>query len=337
MRAQARFQGALLILAAALIIGVALIASAQDGAQQEAPATPSFPPPTEGQYRHTPPTLDELPEGPLADSILRGWEIFNETQKFKGVYTYSDMTCASCHMGEGAVEFAAPVWPAATTLPAYRGKNWRVNSLEDRISDCFAYSMNGVAPAMGSDDMTALVAYHTWMAQGAPMGEGNIYGRGYGTLPEAELEPDYARGQTVFENNCAVCHGADGQGQRVGEEVVFPPLWGDGSYNWGAGMTRIPTAAAFIYNNMPLGQPHFLSQQEAWDVALFMNSHERPQDPRYTGDVAETREKHSNFHSLTMYGQEVNGVVLGDHDNTGAKPFLRPDTLLFEPPSPAED
>ena len=78
---------------------------------------------------------------------------------------------------------------------------------------------------------------------------------------------------------------------------------------------------------MPLGKPGSLTAQQAWDLALFINSQERPQDPRYTGDAAATRDLYSDFHSLTMYGLEVNGKVLGQHDNTGAKPFLRPDNL----------
>lgn len=78
---------------------------------------------------------------------------------------------------------------------------------------------------------------------------------------------------------------------------------------------------------MPLGQPGRLTDQEAWDVALFINSQERPQDPRYTGNAKETREKFMNFHKATMYGTEVNGKVLGQHDNTGEKPFLKPDVL----------
>lgn len=291
----------------------------------------TFPAPVAGQYIHEPPALEDLPDGPLGEAILRGWDIFNNTQDYKGIYTYSDMTCASCHLAEGMMPFSAPVWPVATTYPDYRGKNWRINTLEERISDCFAYSMNGVAPEPGSDDMTAIVAYHTWMAQGAPFGEGDIYGRGYGAMSPAVQEPDFDRGAIVYEASCAICHGADGQGLQVAGETVFPPVWGDGSYNWGAGMSRIPTLAAFVYRNMPLGQPGLLSEQEAWDVAQFINSHERPQDPRYTGDVHETRERHANFHSNTLYGTEVNGQVLGDHDNTGAKPFLRPESLRFEP------
>src|SRR5690625_1173705 len=114
----------------------------------------------------------------------------------------------------------------------------------------------------------------------------------------------------------------------AGGETVFPPVWGDGSYNWGAGMSRIPMLAAFVKRNMPLGQPGTLSDQESWDVAQYVNSHERPQDPRYTGDVQETRERYfDTFHQHTLYGTEVQGRVLGDHDNVGHKDFLKPDVL----------
>lgn len=83
-------------------------------------------------------------------------------------------------------------------------------------------------------------------------------------------------------------------------------------------MGRISNAAAFVKANMPLGLPGTLTEQQAWDVALYMNSHERPQDPRYTGSVQDTRQA---FHATedSMYGREVAGRVLGD---TGPpKPF----------------
>jgi thiosulfate dehydrogenase len=41
-------------------------------------------------------------------------------------------------------------------------------------------------------------------------------------------------------------------------------------------MTRVLTAGRFIKARMPLGQPD-LSDDEAYDVAAFVNSHERPQ------------------------------------------------------------
>jgi thiosulfate dehydrogenase len=82
--------------------------------------------------------------------------------------------------------------------------------------------------------------------------------------------------------------------------VVFPALWGPNSYNWGAGMHKVNTAAAYIKWNMPLGISSsvqmyaLLTDQEAWDVAAFMNSHERPQDPRFKGNFSRTA---STFHS----------------------------------------
>jgi thiosulfate dehydrogenase len=53
-----------------------------------------------------------------------------------------------------------------------------------------------------------------------------------------------------------------------------------------------------------------LSDQEAWDVAAYIDSHERPQDPRYVQSVEATRLK---FHdsAASMYGIQVDGHVLG--------------------------
>jgi thiosulfate dehydrogenase len=61
---------------------------------------------------------------------------------------------------------------------------------------------------------------------------------------------------------------------------------------------------------MPLSRPNTLSDQEAWDVAAYMDSHERPQDPRYVGSVDATRLK---FHDSaeSMYGVKVDGHVIG--------------------------
>lgn len=299
----------------------------------EAPLPPGAPAPERGQYQHTPPTLESLQESTaihpgLKAVILRGRDIFMNTQQFRGTYVFNDMNCKSCHPGEGRLPWSGPVWPAATTFPDFRGKNQQVNSLEERIAGCFAYSMNGSPPAYGSDDMVALVAYHRWMATGAPVYEGNIYGRGYRHLG-TRIPPGTSRerGEAIYRTQCAACHGADGGGLRHNGAPLMPALWGDNAYNWGSGMSRIFTAAAFIHLNMPFGQGGSLSPQEAWDVALFVNSHERPQDPRYTGSAKETRQRYENFHRHSLYGTDVDGRVLGQHDNTGEKPFLKPPVL----------
>jgi thiosulfate dehydrogenase len=80
-------------------------------------------------------------------------------------------------------------------------------------------------------------------------------------------------------------------------------------------MASIKNAAEFIRANMPYGRGGTLSVQQAWDVATYIDSQVRPQDPRFTGDVQQTRKK---FHDSPsdMYGRTVNGAVLGDPAST---------------------
>lgn len=293
-----------------------------------------FPEPEETQLLHIPPTMQDLenakihPE--LKKVIRRGYDLFTNTQQLRGENVFNNMNCSSCHLGEGRMPFSAPIWPAAVTLPDYRGKNDHVNNLEERIAGCFTYSMNGKPPKYGSDNMVALSAYHAWLATGVEMYPTQpIYGRGF-PAPERPEKLSYARGKELYSEKCAVCHQPDGTGLRVDGHTVFPAPWGDMSNNWGAGIVRLHTAAGFIKNNMPLGQPNSLSDQEAWDIAFYMDSQERPQDPRYTGNVQETLELYGpTFHKHSLYGQirGRDGKRLADHENTGEKDFLKPDTV----------
>ncbi|WP_456264709.1 beta-lactamase hydrolase domain-containing protein [Caballeronia glebae] len=79
---------------------------------------------------------------------------------------------------------------------------------------------------------------------------------------------------------------------------------------WGAGMHEIQNAAGVIKANMPLGLGGTLTDQQAWDVAMFMDSHERPQDPRFVGSVEATRTKYQDSLNFDV-GKSVNGHVLG--------------------------
>lgn len=292
-----------------------------------------LPQPKAGELVHVPPTMEDLENSKMHPElkrvIRRGYDLFMNTQQLRGKNVFNSMNCSSCHMGEGRLPYAGPVWPAAVTLPDYRPKNNHVNNLEERIAGCFSYSMNGTPPAYGSDDMLALAAYHQWLAKGVEMyPSAPLYGRGYPKLDDPKQKPDYARGKQVYEAKCSLCHGNDGAGLVQKDKVVFPAVWGDDSFNWGAGIARTFTLAAFVKHNMPLGQRGTLSDQEAWDVAYYIDTQERPQDPRYTGDVKETRAKYeATFHKTTNYGLTVNGKLLGDHDNTGSKPFLMPAVL----------
>lgn len=317
----------ILITLGALLFGLANLALAQS------PSFPiNYPAPKDNQFLHKAPTLDDLeasnlhPE--LKRTIRRGYDLFVDTQQLRGKNVFNDMNCKSCHMGEGRLHFAAPVWNGKISMPDFRGKNGHVNNLEERIAGCFTYSMNGKPPAYGSDDMVALATYHEWLTKGVPTFQrGNYYGTGYPIDP-APQTPSYQRGEKLYADNCSLCHGQEGEGMRINGKSQFPAVWGDNSYNWGAGISRPRTLAGFIRNNMPLGQPLSMSIQESWDLAEYINSQERPQDPRYTGDVVETREKYlKTFHINSYYGLKKQGRLLGDHSNLGAKDFLAPDAL----------
>lgn len=258
----------------------------------------------------------EIPTGPQGDAIRRGRAIFTNTRRFAPQYAGSDLSCSSCHLDARRQANAAPMWAAWVAYPRYRSKDRAISTMEDRIRGCFTYSMNaqysaaGTAPPPGSDIYRDLQTYFYWLAQGAPTG-GDMAGSGFPTPPLSTSGYDHARGATVYAQHCAGCHGADGAGQRNPDgSITIPPLWGDRSFNWGAGMARIDLAAGFIQANMPLGQGNTLSDQDAWDVAAFMDSHERPRDPRQTGTVS--RNAQVNFTGQhSYYGRVVNGRTLG--------------------------
>ena len=67
---------------------------------------------------------------------------------------------------------------------------------------------------------------------------------------------------------------------------------------------------------MPLGKGGSLTDQQAVDVATFIDSQPRPQDPRFTGNIAETRKKYHD-EADSMYGMTANGVLLGQGQPTG--------------------
>ncbi|WP_445819181.1 c-type cytochrome [Alcaligenes sp. SDU_A2] len=259
----------------------------------------------------SPPDAHSIPNNDFGKMVLKGQAIFLNTPQNASQFVGNQLNCVSCHMDAGRRENASPLWAAYVLYPAYRSKNGHVNTLAERLQGCFRYSMNGKMPPPDDQTIVALESYMYWLAQGAPTGV-KLKGQGFKRLAEPAQKPDYVRGEQVYAQNCALCHGADGAGQHVGERMVFPALWGDGSYNWGAGMHSIPTAAAFIKANMPLGKGNSLTDQQAWDVAYYMNAHERPQDPRFNGSVEETQKKYHDAKS-DLYGQTINGVMLGAH------------------------
>ena len=232
----------------------------------------------------------EMLAAPNADQLILGMRLMTETKTLLPDHVGNEMSCASCHLDGGTVAMGSPFNGVAALFPMNNPRAGRVISLEERLNGCFLRSMNGTRLADDSKDMKAMIAFMTWM-KGDAAADGKIPGRGIGAV-DAGLIPDPVRGKALFETNCAVCHGSDGQGMKSDDGGwLFPPLWGDASFNIGAGIARTFTAASFVKANMPIahttkypqGQGG-LSDQDVVDIAEYFTHQPRPDFPAKVSD-----------------------------------------------------
>lgn len=231
----------------------------------------------------------KLPPGPANDLVRAGLDIVVNTPENIGPLASdpamrlagNQLACTNCHLNAGLQKFAAPLVSTFATYPLM--VNDTVESLPERINGCMTRSLNGKPLPETGDAMNALVAYIQYLGVGTPEGV-RVEGMGLMPLPAAPETPDKTRGAAVFADVCAKCHGAGGAGEAktTGGGWAIPPLWGDGSFNGGAGMADIRMAAAFIRASMPRGVTYdspILSVQQAWDVAAFVTTQPRPPAP----------------------------------------------------------
>jgi thiosulfate dehydrogenase len=231
------------------------------------------------------PRLANLLSAPNAEQLVRGMRLNAETKALLPNNVGADLNCASCHLNAGTVADATPYVGVSVMFPSYSARAGSVITLAQRINGCFERSMNGKPLATDSPEMQAMIAYFEWM-KGEAKPQAHAPGSGMGEI-DTLLTPDRANGRKVYAAQCAICHGADGQGLKdAAGRTVFPPLWGDRSFNVGAGMARTEAAAAFVKHNMPIGfREHFplgqggLSDQEAVDVADYFSHMPRPAFP----------------------------------------------------------
>ena len=208
---------------------------------------------------------DQFPEGPLGVSVRRGLALIDHTPDFLPEYVGSNLRCTSCHLDRGRRDNAAPLTGAYARYPRFVDRTGAVVLIEDRVNYCFTRSLAGRALPPRSTEMVDIVAYLAFISRGAS-------GKVEPTLPA--LSADSARGGATYASTCSRCHGADGAGLQA-----TPAVWGARSYSIGASMARVGRAAAFIRRNMPLDRPGTLTDQQAVDVAAYINSHARPDLP----------------------------------------------------------
>lgn len=220
--------------------------------------------------------MAEIPDGPIGESIRWGQALLQATADSLPDHVGNDLNCNSCHLDQGLRPNAIPYVGVYGRFPQYNGRAARVFNLEDRINGCMQRSMNGTPLADTDPRMRAMVAYMAHLSKGIPVGA-SVPGQG---LPKLDaLEGDTVAGRQVWAQQCARCHGPDGQGTPLA-----PPTWGPRSFNVGAGMSRIRTAAGFIRHNMPFDNPGVLSDTEAVNVAAYLVSRPRPDFPDKEND-----------------------------------------------------
>ena len=216
-----------------------------------------------------------MPSGPDGTAINLGKVLVTETKKRLPRNVGNGLNCSSCHLSGGTVALAGPFVGLWGVFPEYRARGGAIDSLQERINDCFLRSMNGKPLAWDSAEMNAMLMYIRWLSTGVPTGT-PVAGRGMGSV-DTTMKPNAVHGKQVYAEKCASCHGAGGAGiANPAGGYVFPPVWGNASFNVGAGMARTYTAAAFIKHNMPLGQGNTLSDQDAIDVAEYVTHQSRP-------------------------------------------------------------
>ncbi len=235
-----------------------------------------------------------------AEMIAYGRDLIAHTQDYFGEQglvrpgSINQLNCQNCHLDAGSKPFGNNYFAVESTYPKMRGRSGTLETIPRRVNDCFERSMNGKPIDTTSHEMQAIAAYIRWLSTGVPKGE-KPKGTGLMEVPFLDRPADPARGQQVFAAQCASCHGADGQGLPMPDSPRrYPPLWGPGSYNQAAGLFRLSRFAGYVKANMPFGasyQNTQLSDEEAWDVAAFVNSKPRPEHPFLNQDWPDISKK----------------------------------------------
>ena len=245
------------------------------------------------------PDTASIAAGKAGDLIRYGRRLISSTSCYFGpkgsiARISNGMNCQNCHLDAGTRPWGNNFGAVYSTYPKFRERRGAVENIFQRISDCFERSLNGHAPDSTSLVMQAMRAYIQWVGKGVARGV-KPRGSGLENLPLLSRAADTAKGRILFLNKCTSCHGMGGQGQPEpgGISYRYPPLWGPSSYNTGAGLYRISRLAAYISNNMPFGSTHAsrqLSDEQAWDLAAFVNSRPRPSG-HFRGDWPDISQK----------------------------------------------
>ncbi|MFM7154864.1 MAG: c-type cytochrome [Bacteroidota bacterium] len=256
---------------------------------------------------YNPETVWKAPNISLAETdedaglIAYGRDLIAHTQDYFGPSglvrpdAINGLNCQSCHLDAGSRPFGNNYFAVASTYPQLRARSGSLETIPKRVNDCFQRSLNGQPLDSTSREMKAIIAYMRWLGTGVPK-DAKPRGTGLPEVPFLERPASPELGREVYVNKCASCHGADGQGLPIPPEGTrhYPPLWGEKSYNQGAGLFRLSRLAGYVKANMPFGATYDnpqLTDEEAWDVAAYINTQPRPEHPFLATDWPDISKK----------------------------------------------
>ena len=218
--------------------------------------------------------------------IHYGHKLISNTAYYLGpkgkIATISNgMNCQNCHLDAGTKPFGNNYSAVASTYPKFRERSGNIENIFKRVNDCFERSLNGKTLDTNGKEMQAITAYIKWLGKKVPKGE-KPKGAGITELTYMDRAATPEKGKVIYMQKCKSCHTETGRGKlnTDGVSYQYPPLWGEHSYNKGAGLFRLSRFAGYIKSNMPQGATYDkpqLSDEEAWDIAAFVNSQPRPE------------------------------------------------------------
>ncbi|WP_245574489.1 c-type cytochrome [Hugenholtzia roseola] len=238
---------------------------------------------TQGGFWQAPELSTAAPD--LKAQIEYGRDLIVHTAKYLGpkgsvLQISNGMNCQNCHLDAGTKIFGNNYSSVAALYPKFRERSNSEETIEKRVNDCFERSLNGKPLAEESKEMQAIKAYLLFLGSNVEKGK-EAKGAGLKEIALLDRPADPIKGKEIYVAKCQSCHQANGEGllNPDGVEYAFPPLWGKNSYNDAAGLYRLSNFAKYVKFNMPLGvsyQNPILTDEEAWDVAAFVNSQPHP-------------------------------------------------------------
>ncbi len=274
----------------------------------------------------------DLPSGEKGAQIKFGYLLVTKTSDYIGPqskdpskqYAGNNLACNNCHLNAGRKIGSGSFVGVANRFPQFRGRENKIGSLKERINGCMERSMNGRKMPEDCEEMDAIIAYMNWLSEDVPEEIEKLY-KGYVKINIPTYKADPVLGKQLYELHCQHCHMENGEGKRVPGAnftgYLYPPVGGHDSFNDGAGMNRVITAANFIKANMPFGASYdapLVTDEEAYHLAAYINTFDRPSKPNKEDDFPDKKLKPVS----TPYGPWEDNFSLEQHKFGPFQPIM---------------